>query len=418
MKICIVALNTFLLLAGLMDYLAGYRFGPFSAMAFETMVAGTLTFALLIWRNRLPKDSLVAIGLLFFVGLGAVSAYLNAPTSQIPIIGTLQNLLVYGSFVSLFFLSATESYQAQQEPWYLRRGMTVMGTMVMAAYAITLIMSGGKTGSSGLVGARSFALTALVTLPWFLAQWRYRPTPWAAIGAVSTLCLVALSESRTATVTALLMFPLARLSWRSFKGVMRLVLSIAMILLVAYLAFNFVEPIRARFTSSGDNGQLAGVKVNTSGREVLWEEVSISISQSPWIGKGPGSVAVPCLKVSRGTLPHPHNDYLRLIHDFGYLGLALWLSGYAVLLVQTARHWVWADRQDPDHAHVHLAAFMALIACAIAMITDNVVVYVFVMNPLGILVGASIGLGSAHRRSARRAALGLSAAWPLESALD
>jgi O-antigen ligase len=405
MKICIVALNIFLILGGLVDHLTSYRVGPFSAMAAETILVGTTTFALLIWRNRLPKDSLSAVGLLLFVGLGTISAYLNASTSQIPIIGTLQNLLVYWSFVGLFFLSATESYHAQQEPWYMRYGITLMSTMVMAGYLFTLAIGGGKTGSSGFFGARSFALTALVTVPWFLGLWRYRPSPWAATGAVLTLFLVALSESRTATVAALLMFPLSRLSWRSLEGVMRLVLSVALIWLLAYSAFTFVEPIRARFTNAGDNGQIGGLKVNTSGREALWYEMGISISQSPWIGKGPGSSSIPSLKASHGGLAHPHNDYLRLIHDFGYVGLTLWLVGYGALLVQTARYWVWADRHDSHNAHVHLAAFMALIACAIAMITDNVVVYIFVMNPLGIVVGASIGMGSAHRRAARRQAI-------------
>ncbi len=45
-------------------------------------------------------------------------------------------------------------------------------------------------------------------------------------------------------------------------------------------------------------------------------------------------------------------------------------------------------------------------AVAIAMISDNVIVYMFVMAPLGILVGASLGSGSrrkkvikSHRRS-------------------
>ena len=40
---------------------------------------------------------------------------------------------------------------------------------------------------------------------------------------------------------------------------------------------------------------------------------------------------------------------------------------------------------------IHAAAFLSLIAVAIAMITDNPINYLFVMGPLGVLAGLANG---------------------------
>ncbi|MNT90185.1 hypothetical protein D3C72_2310390 [compost metagenome] len=50
-----------------------------------------------------------------------------------------------------------------------------------------------------------------------------------------------------------------------------------------------------------------------------------------------------------------------------------------------------ADQRGDPAAAIHLAAILALFGVAISMATDNPLVYVFVMAPFGILVGASLG---------------------------
>jgi O-antigen ligase len=94
----------------------------------------------------------------------------------------------------------------------------------------------------------------------------------------------------------------------------------------------------------------------------------------------------------------PHNDYLRLLHDYGLVGTTLWVIGYAFLLARTWRAWhstamvSQEQKRDPGEQRVHAAAFLALAGVAIAMITDNAIVYLFLMGPLGVLVGLSLGL--------------------------
>jgi hypothetical protein len=74
--------------------------------------------------------------------------------------------------------------------------------------------------------------------------------------------------------------------------------------------------------------------------------------------------------------------------------------GYGGLLMRSWRAWqrrqtgLGLDRASMlnDERRVHAAAFLSLIGVAIAMITDNPLDYLFVMGPLGVLVGLSMGL--------------------------
>jgi O-antigen ligase len=247
------------------------------------------------------------------------------------------------------------------------------------------------------MGARSFALFAIIGVAWYLAAWRYRQAGsiwWAGF----TIVTIALSFSRTALVIAIVLFPLSQISLTSFKGFMRMTLTILLIVTVSFLAFTFVEPIRTRFTAVGDNATVGGVKINTSGRSAAWPVAYASAMESPWIGKGPGSVGMILAKRVGPAFAHPHNDYLRILHDFGFIGLTFWLLGYWQLIIKTWQNWQWADKNDQENAYIHLAAFLSLVAVALAMISDNVVVYIFAMAPLGILVGASLGITSRRKK--------------------
>ncbi len=232
-------------------------------------------------------------------------------------------------------------------------------------------------------------------MAWYLAAWRYR-LPGGLFWASFTIIAIALSYSRTALLIGLILFPLSQISLKDLKGWGRMGLTIALIAIVSYLAFTYVEPIRSRFTAVGDNATVGGVQINTSGRNAAWPVAYASAMESPWIGKGPGSVGLVLAKLVGPAFNHPHNDYLRIFHDYGLIGLTFWLLGYCQLIIKTWQNWQWADQHDTANAHVHLAAFLALVAVSLAMISDNVVVYIFSMAPLGILAGAS--LGSASRR--------------------
>jgi O-antigen ligase len=395
-----LALAVILLLSSVTDWTRRLAVGSLTLQGVLTIVLGTGLLGLIFLRRRLPKAIYMASCLVLFLCIGAISVYLNKDISQIGFRDQAQNLLVYAIFVWTILLSSIEAYaNPVMPPWYLTDGFTRATQITMAFYGTSLLFGGFGTGI--WMGARSFAIFAVIAVAWCLACWRYKVFPNAGLYAAGLVLLIAFSYSRTATVAALLLFPLAQISPRDPRSWWRMGLWVGLIALIAYLSFTYIEPVRARFTEQGDNATVGGIRVNTSGRDRIWQSVNDSASESPWVGKGPGSAGIAVQKVNETI--HPHNDYLRLLHDFGKLGLGIWALGYGGLFVQALSNWFWAEKHDRITAHIHAAAVLAMVVVAFVMITDNVVVYLFAMAPLGILIGASVGIASARRKILRQA---------------
>jgi hypothetical protein len=96
------------------------------------------------------------------------------------------------------------------------------------------------------------------------------------------------------------------------------------------------------------------------------------------------------------ALGHPHNDFLRYFYDLGAFGLGLYVLylGAAVGVLWSAVRRAARDRH-PDVA-IHMAPLLGLAGFMIAMCTDNPVTYIFVVAPLSVLVGCSLGLQRAR----------------------
>jgi O-antigen ligase len=210
---------------------------------------------------------------------------------------------------------------------------------------------------------------------------------WQAI--IITLVIGA-SLSRLALGIALALFPLSQASLGNVFGWLRTILSVVLVVGSSYLAITHIASLHDRFFEGDTRLQVGGAAINVTGREFLWRITLDSWRESPWVGKGAGSAEELVRRVSPDN-EHPHNDYLRVLHDYGVVGLGLWLLTIVNLLWATWKAWARASYADNPEAQPHLAAFLSLVAFAAGMITDNVIVYVFVTAPLGILVGASIG---------------------------
>ena len=151
-----------------------------------------------------------------------------------------------------------------------------------------------------------------------------------------------------------------------------------------------VHPLNVRFFR-GDLQSVGGVNVNVTGRNVLWRHAWDAFLQSPVIGHGAGSADNLILALNVGA-SHPHNDYLRFLDDFGAIGFLLWILGtFAVL-----RHlWLgWRRSTSSEERQLYGTAFLGLFGLSCAMATDNAVIYLFVMAPLGACHGARHGLST------------------------
>ncbi|MGH3430023.1 MAG: O-antigen ligase family protein, partial [Terriglobales bacterium] len=145
------------------------------------------------------------------------------------------------------------------------------------------------------------------------------------------------------------------------------------------------------------------VTLNSEGRGELWATTWDSFLTSPLIGHGAGNSDELITRIYGSVDGHPHNDYLRLLNDYGVIGLGLWTWAYLALFRATSRAWRLAVSMGKRRAELfHLSATLALITLGLTMITDNVMIYLYIMAPIGILVGMSIsgaypapGLGEA-----------------------
>ncbi len=88
---------------------------------------------------------------------------------------------------------------------------------------------------------------------------------------------------------------------------------------------------------------------------------------------------------------HPHNDYLRIAHDYGIVGIVIWVTAIGTLLFALWRRWNRADRLASGTARLQLTALLSLVAFSLEMTVENALVYVFVTAPLGLIVGAAFG---------------------------
>ena len=310
----------------------------------------------------------------------------------------LQNVLVYCAFAAVVAVAAAAVARGDLGPRPLSRMLTVTILAGCLLYAVSLAQGG--LGGEGVIGSRSFALLAVVGVAWGAAHVRLGDVRYAFLVGLC-LVLVGLSLSRLAFGAAVAIVALACLDLRTPARTVRSALLLAVLAATGFFAVTSFGPLANRF-SEGDVRPIAGgVSINVEGRFFYWRATWDSFLGSPLVGRGAGSAEEAILRAS-GEESHPHNDFLRLLHDGGALGLALFLAAIAALFLRVGRA-ARSSRGDP-FAAIHVAAILSLVGLLAAMSTDNAVVYLFVVVPIGVLVGASVGAAGRDRDS--RAATG------------
>lgn len=361
------------------DTVSSVRFGSFSLGAGVTiLVAGSL-LALSPLVLRTGADGRIPLALMLFFGYTALRV---ATSPSIDGVQNLALLLMFGLGVSFAAKGATAESAG-------------MGVSVLAGCGIAISLVALLQATTGFVlyGMRSFALAALIALAAAIAVPSGRII--ARIAPLLIVAAIVASLSRTASIIAV--FLLAGLVVRLPRG-RRLLFALGGLAATAVAAWTLITtfpPLRDRFLGGDQAAEFGGLAINTSGRSALWEALMDSAMTSPIVGQGPGSASA-LVEARFYPIQLPHNEYLRLFHDLGLIGIALFAAGCIVLIVRIATR---AARTDHP---IHWAALFALIAVLIAAATDNVFVYPFVMMPLAVLVGLSLGLPAERRTRSRR----------------
>lgn len=308
----------------------------------------------------------------------------------------LQNLLVWFAFVAGISLTARYSSKGTADlSFRLMRKVAIGASLV---YLLSVGVGGFDTDL--IYNARAFAMIGLVGIIVSVVQVNTDRKSRAPIAVMLLAIAGSLSRTSLATgwvLTAFLAFRRSRPS-----GILKALLGAGVLAALGVWAIRNIAPIRDRFASN-DGVSYFGIEVGTTGRDALWRVTLGNLDGSAqWLlGRGPGSSEVLITQVFGGRIGHPHNEYVRVLHDYGWLGMALILIGMTQLGLGCYRRWRAAETAVDRRRHQ--AGAMAFVLLAAMAVTSNISVFMFAMVPLSTLLGLSLaGSGSPRRSSAVR----------------
>ncbi len=381
-------------ISGGVDILQRVNAGAGSGQAAETVAFVVLAALVALTGIRVPEGAAGrALGLVaLFVTWTLVSFTWGTASTQ-----SLQNVFVYMVFVLFMAIAATVvHYRGAAVHAIVAKAFWVAATVGLGLYAVSVAIAGPGTGK--ILLARPFGLLCVVLVAWFMAggligqRWAY----WV-VGAAVVLTLLSLSRSALAAEFAVI--ALGRLNLRSFRGWLIGIGAGLATLAVALSAVFFYAPLHHRFFH-GDKANVAGVSINVTGRDALWSANWGWFKQRPLIGHGAGASDRLTQALPFHGAGHPHNDYLRILVDYGVVGIVLWFAAFLAILRLTWRRWQEVRGTRVYAEQIHAAAFLALVGIALTMIVDNPLIELARMGPLGILVGLSLGLPLVRRPAA------------------
>lgn len=276
-----------------------------------------------------------------------------------------------------------------------------IGLAVAAIVGLTLGVIGVGVGQPLDEGRLLHRATGPYLLPLFalaLAGWRHRGAHYApAVALVFALGLLTLSRATVLVMLGMLVLSAWGRPVRWMAG-MALVVALGGALALQY------EPFRERVVGEGGAGsagalspsvsiegqgeeaQLVVGGVSMSGRGLIWLRTFRHAAQAPWIGHGTGSsVHFLATEVNVGVI-HPHNEYLRVFHDLGLVGLTVLLAAAWLILRRVLR--VHRGATTPEGKEWALAAGLAFAGFLGSMVFDNTLLYpsAFTQNVFLLLV--------------------------------
>jgi O-antigen ligase len=278
------------------------------------------------------------------------------------------------------------------------RGVLWISSVTLGIVAFELIVRGTPkdTEEGWLIGPRPVAILGLVVLSRYLSRWYHgdkRPRPWVVLW----IAAIVLSISRAASATSLVLVcfaVLAQMRFRRRRAAVTLPTAVGAVVLVATLAVTWA-PFRERMFAGDTKLQVGETSINVSGRLTMWTAVVRSALERPVVGKGVGSaqaIVEDAFAHTPSQMTQPHNDYLRIWHDLGAIGLALYLAAAGSWMWRLGRTWYNSERTGKGAARLEFAGLLSLLALSMVEVTDNPVIYQAVMGTAGLLVGAGLGV--------------------------
>jgi hypothetical protein len=274
-------------------------------------------------------------------------------------------------------IQTREAIHRMTVAWWVGLVFSVTLALVMAAAALPSYL-----GLAGVLGNRSFGMHLLPFFAMAVGAARER-VPGASLVAAGVCAIGVLTLSRMALAV---MLALGLIAFLVGRGPRRLVGVIGVVFL-GWAALQF-QPLRERiflyantgFTGfrlevvgSGIDTQLTFGNINLSGRGLTWVQTFMHAREAWLVGHGTGSATTFLERDVGMGISHPHNDYLRVLHDFGVVGLALVLYVGGFVLTR-----LWRLHRTAPGSWSRgwtSAALLAWLAWLMMALTDNSMIY-------------------------------------------
>jgi hypothetical protein len=268
----------------------------------------------------------------------------------------------------------------------------------VAALLSAVFIAGLETLAGLTINARPMAISLVVLFVVATVgstSWRYT----LAIGALA-LGMALGTGSRMSSAVLMVMLLVSPSLGLRLGG--RIAVGVACLLLI--LALSNTQAFKERFfyTEEASLKDLVTFsdQVNTTGRRDLWPDLTRECSTQSVTGLGIGASYRLSLTFSDGAMTQPHNEYLRVYCDQGWIGTLLIWPFFAWVLVRSCRRALLGGRD----ARLHGAAGQLVLALLIFSYTDNPLVYTaHFMTPMAVVLGLSDRAWAASSGRPRRA---------------
>lgn len=271
----------------------------------------------------------------------------------------------------------------------IRKSIRFLALFSIILYFSAVLSSGSLMALAGWYTIAGIAMTfTLLAVSESTDLKRASPMTWILLGIYYMILLF--TESR---------MPLLVLPFIVIFGYNALTLSVkctfgAIVLLLGIAAF-YTEPVQQNIFHQGHGSLLDLISfdpevVNLSGRLNAWPQFLAGI-ENRWMGDGATSSAEFGYATFRGWT-HTHNEYLRILFDYGRIGFILLtipvIELFVTLIRGAARH-----RFDPQARWLYAASINGLLAMLLLGISGNVLMYVsYIGNMLFVLIGCTYAI--------------------------
>lgn len=237
---------------------------------------------------------------------------------------------------------------------------------VVALLKTGLLVTGALPGTSNLAAP---VMTGALLCTLFATNYMFghkRDLVWW--GALTVIPVIALM--RMGMIATGLSLPL---TFAPMKILKRIMLT-SMVIAAGYGLF-LTERVQQKnfFSGSGTLQDISRENPNfaTSGRSFIWENMQVEIDEQPWFGHG-ANASEPFVSRLTNGLTHPHNDWLRLLYDYGYLGAII----FGITIALQVLHLIRKGKQTSGQTRIlFFAGASSFIAFILFMFSDNIILY-------------------------------------------